>query len=282
MFAKVIMFVLLIASVLFIFLGFTIDKTYSTIAIPFFLVLAGVYVMSPQLNWWWYSKRPPELNNGLRQMLNHQSTFYQSLSIDGKERFRNRVALCIMAHDFMPMVMERIPEDLKCAVSANIVHLTFGQENFLLDEFAKVIIYPSNFPSPQFPKQFHSSEIYAEDGVMMFSAEHLLKGFLQPNLYYNSGLHEAIQVYLHLYPEKDYPELPDDIWEELQIISDFPEANIRAWIGLEEINTMAVSICHFLMFPQRFGEVLPALFKRFEKILGFDPIASHDSNKTVN
>lgn len=272
MFARLILFFLAAITIVFLALGFVEDRSYATFAIPFFLGLAFVYVMSPQINWWYYSKRPPKLDKGLQYMINRQSAFYQRLSEDAKQKFRERVALNMMNWDFMPMVIETIPEDLKAALAANVVHITFGQEDYLYEEFEKVIIYPTAFPSPQFPKQFHSSEVFAEDGVLMFSAEHLLKGFMQPHLYYNSGLHEAIQVFLHLYPDKPYPTLAEGIWDQLTVISNFPEAGVREWIGLEDINPMAVTICHFLIFPEKFQQTLPEIYDQLMEVVGFDPL----------
>ncbi|MEL6943921.1 MAG: hypothetical protein AAFO82_14765, partial [Bacteroidota bacterium] len=84
--------------------------------------------------------------------------------------------------------------------------------------------------------------------------------------------HEAIQIFIHLYPDKKYPTLPDDIWNQLAIISNFPETGVRAWIGLEEINPMAVSMCHFLMFPEQFQQVLPEIYDQLMEVVGFDPL----------
>ncbi|MEM9886758.1 MAG: hypothetical protein AAF849_12770 [Bacteroidota bacterium] len=270
MFARILLCICLFFSIIFLFYGFKVDTAYMVFSMPFVIAMAVIYVMSPQVNWWYYNKYPPTLDKRMAYMIQQQSAFFQQLKPSDRERFLQRVALCVMAHDFMPMVMEEIPEDLKIVFATNLVQLTFGQENFLLEsKFEKIVIYPTPFPSPQFPKQFHSSEIYAEDGVMMFSAEHLMKGFAQPQLYYNSGMHEAIQAYLQVYPDKDYPDLPDDIWAQLYTISNFPEEKLRTWIGLEQINPMAVSMCHFLMFPERFFAVLPELSAQFKRILNY-------------
>ncbi|NJK83708.1 MAG: zinc-dependent peptidase [Saprospiraceae bacterium] len=234
---------------------------YFRLSIPFVLVLATVYVLSPQINWWYYSKYPQELDAPIRHLINQRSKFYQGLSVEGKKRFRERMSLFLMAHEFKGMVIERVPEDLKAAVAANAVHLTFGLPDYLLERFEKVIIYPNTFPSPQFPRHFHSSEIYAEDGVMLFSAQHLMKGFIQPEAYYNSGLHEAIQAFLVLHPDKKYPTLPADIWEQLESVSRYPKEKIKQWIGLEDVNPLVVSICHFLMFPPPFCKSTPSTIR---------------------
>lgn len=270
MFAKIIAIALLVAAIVLLFFGFTADKLYATIAIPVVVLLATVYILSPQINWWYYSKYPAKLNKQLIFMLNKQHRFYQNLNVEDKKRFEHRLHLAMMGFDFMPMVMETVPEDLKAAFAANVVQLTFGQEDFLLQQkYEKIVIYPSPFPSPQFPKQFHSSEIYSEDGVMMFSAQHLMKGFMQPRQYYNSGMHECAQAYLRLYPNANYPVLPDDIWTQLEAISHFPKNRLQEWIGLENISPMAVAINHFMVFPEAFSREMPKEFKRFREVFGF-------------
>ncbi|MEM1325382.1 MAG: zinc-dependent peptidase [Bacteroidota bacterium] len=267
MFARYLMIGLAAASIVLLFFGFTNDMLYAKIAIPFVILLAVTYILSPQINWWFYQRNPIKLDKRIVFMLKQQHSFYRQLNTGDQQKFEHRLSLAMMGLDFMPMVMEEIPEDLKAVLVANLVQLTFGQEEFMLQEkFEKIIIYPSAFPSPQFPKQFHTSEIYEEDGVMMFSAPHLLKGFAQPDLYYNSGMHECAQAFLRAYPNKDYPRLSDTIWEDLEVISRFSQAKIQEWIGLEEVDVMPVAITHFMLFPVAFAQQQPKLFKQFRAI----------------
>lgn len=282
MFVRIILVSLAIISAALIYLGFTSGTLYFQIALPFVLLLAGGYVMSPQINWWYYNKFPPDLEAPLRHLINQNSAFYQALSIEGKKRFRQRMALFLMSRDFKAMVVEKVPEDIKAILAANVVHLTFGLPDYLMDHFEKVVIYPSTFPSPQFPKQFHSSEIYEADGVMIFSAQHLLNGFTNPTAYYNSGLHEAAQAFISLNKEKKFPTLPTDIWEKLEQISRYSKIKVERWIGLNEINPLAVSICHFLIFPQQFSETLPQLFLSIKETLNLNPLESNQPILYIN
>jgi hypothetical protein len=283
MFSRIILVVLATISVLLIYWGFIKDSDfYFRLSIPFVLMLATVYVLSPQINWWYYNKYPQELDRPIRHLINQQSKFYQGLSLEGKKRFRKRMSLFLMAHDFQGMVIEKVPEDIKAVVAANVVHLTFGLPDYLMKRFEKVIIYPNTFPSPQFPKHFHSSEIYAEDGVIMFSAQHLMKGFVQPEAYYNSGLHEAIQAFIVLNPNKNYPTLPEDIWKQLETISRYPVKSVKQWIGLEDVNPLVVSICHFLMFPTHFSKTLPQLFDSIKELLNLNPLETHQPILYIN
>ena len=57
--------------------------------VPFVVLLSLSYVFSPQIDWWWYQKNPPELAPGLSNMLMQHFTFYKNLSGDNKRRLRN-------------------------------------------------------------------------------------------------------------------------------------------------------------------------------------------------
>lgn len=255
-----------ITALYFLYKAWEVDDNYALYIIPCVVIIALIYVFSPQINWWWYSRNPPALDDPIRQIFQKQSRFYQQLSVADKFRFRNRVALFMIGNDFMPQIADSVPEDVKAFIAANAVHLTFGQEDFLFPKFEKVVIYPKPFPSPQYPTKMHTSEIFEEDGVVLFSAEQLVKSFIQPTKYYNIGLHEYAKVFVASYPNLDYPELGADIWEKLQAISGFSREYVTKFINLEVISPQPVSIVHFFVFPEKFKAVLPELYAGYERI----------------
>jgi Mlc titration factor MtfA (ptsG expression regulator) len=263
----------IIAALVFLYLSWEMDEGYSIYIIPCVLVLAVIYVLSPQLNWWWYKRRPPELEGPLRMLLNKQHPFYRQLPETERRRFRDRVALYMLAREFMPQAMKDVPEDIKGVVAINAVQLTFGHDDFLLEPFERIVIYPKPFPSPQFPEQFHASEIYEEDGVVLFSAEQLMQSFLHPQQFYNIGLHEFAKVYLHLHPDAGWPDLGEESWDKLEAVSGFSFDILSHWINLpgEAIPPQAVMISHFFVFPRRFRQILPEAYDRLVEILAQDP-----------
>ena len=145
----------------FLYLTWEVDDSYA-IYIPWpVVVLAVIYVLSPQINWWWYVRNPPELDGRMRQLFQQRYPFYHELSLENKKRFRERVALFKIGTEFMPQAMEEVPEDIKGFVAANAVRLTLGLPDYMFPSFEKVVIYPKPFPSPQYPKSFHASEIFS-------------------------------------------------------------------------------------------------------------------------
>ncbi len=270
--AQILAFPFMIAALIALYFTWEYDSSYSWYLVPNVVVMAVIYTLSPQINWWWYRRYPPKLRGKIRMLIERHLPYYQRLAEQEQERFRKRVALYMEANDFMPHAMESVPEDLKAVAACCAVQITFGQKDFLLPKFEHILFYPHPFPSPQYPEDFHSSEIYEEDKVILFSAEQLMPGFLSPFEYYNIGLHEYAKAYVRSYPGLDFPKMPDDIWEKLTQVSGFSQAAIERWINLRPIPAQPVSIAHFFTFPRQFQAMLPELYEEYVRIFNQSPV----------
>lgn len=262
---------LVLAALIFLYLTWEVDPAYSRYIVVPVILLALLYVLSPQVNWWWYRRHPPELKAGIRGLIERHLPYYQQLAPPEQGRFRKRMALYMEANDFKAQGMESVPEDLKAVAAACAVQLTFGLKDFLLPKFENIIYYPHPFPSPQHPEHFHASEIYEEDGVIIFSAEQLMPGFLQPFQYYNIGLHEYAKAFLASYPGHNSRRLPETIWENLQSVSGYSKNAIHQWINLKDIDPQPVAIVHFFTYPQAFQNTLPQLYAEYSRAFNQSP-----------
>jgi len=261
-----------IAGLSFLYLTWEQDSSWAIYMVPCVVAMAMIYVFSPQIDFWWASRNTPEMNPKLRMILTQQHPFYSSLSQPEQKRFRDRVVLYMMANEFMPQKMETVPPDLQAIVASNIVQLTFGQKDFLLAAFENIIIYPRPFPSPQYPENFHTSEIYPEDKVMLFAIEQLIPGTFNPTKYYNICMHEYVRAYIHMYPNNNFPKLEESDWGKLEQISGWDKAHIFKYINRPDVNILPVSVCHFFIFGVRFKEVMPALYDTYGNIFNTNPI----------
>jgi len=264
---------LVLAALFFLYLTWEVDTRYSAYIVPFVVGLALVFTLSPQINWWWYQRYPPDLKGKLRGLLERFFPYYQRLADTEKKRFRHRVALYMEANDFMAKGMDEVSPDLKVVTAASAVQVTFGRQDFLMNTFEHLIYFPQPFPSPQYPENYHASEIYEKDGAVLFSAEQLMKGFLTPDRFYPIGLHEYVKVFERHFPSIVFPELPETHWEELRQISGFSKERIQQWINLdlEHIPLQAVSITHFFSYPQAFYNLLPELYEQYAFIFNQSP-----------
>lgn len=269
--ARILSIPFVLGALIFLYLTWEFDTRYSAYIVPFVIGLALIFTLSPQINWWWYQRYPPDLKGKLRGLLERFLPYYQRLAEPEKKRFRHRVALYVEANDFMAKGMDEVSPDLKVVAAACAVQLTFGKRDFLMNAFEHLIFFPQPFPSPQYPENYHASEIYEEDGAILFSAEQLMKGFFTPHKFYNIGLHEYAKVFERSFPDLTFPELAETHWQELQQISGFTREWIGEWINLEDIPLRAVSIVHFFTFPQQFYALLPELYEQYARLFNQSP-----------
>ncbi len=260
----------LAGALLFLYLTWTKNIDLAPWIIPFVLAATVIYLFAPQINWWWYNRNPPELTPGLTGMLERFCGFYRRLDKAGKKRFRERVVLFRMGTDWTPEAWpeEVLPPDVELAIAAQAVTLNFHQQNFLVEKFEKVIVYPMPFPTPEYTFA-HASELFEPDGCLLFSAEQVIQAFLQPAQWYNVALHEYAKAFVLTHPAEPYPDWSaDDTWDQLAAVSGMSREHVEAVIGLAGVEPLPVAIHHFFIFPERFREVFPEAADIFDRIFG--------------
>jgi Glucose-regulated metallo-peptidase M90 len=252
-----------------LYLAWEKDKNYATYMIPCVVILGIIYALSPQIDWWWYEKHPPSLDPPFEKQLSTYFNFYKNLDEVGKKKFRDRTALYLFANEFRaPNEETVVPEDFRSWIAAHAVQVAFGQKEFLMPKFETIIVYSKAFPSPQFPKHLHASEIFEEDGVLLIGAEPMLRGILKPNEYYNITLYEYAKIFALSYPNYRFPSLEDNdkTWAALEAISGKNKAWVTQCLGLPTVDIQAVAVHHFFQYAERFKEVLPQVYVAYQDI----------------
>ncbi len=237
------------------------------------VILAALYTLSPQINWWWYSRHPPELEEPLRRILQKHHIYYPRLSVEEKLLFRQRVVLFRMNQDFKPQGWEDVPEDVKGLIAIHAVTLTLGWEEFLTEPYEHVVVYPHAFPSPQFPHHFHHSELFEEDHVLLFNAEPLMGCLLKPSTIFNVALYEYARVARRRRPDKGWPHMQEQDWLALDSICGYTRETVAKAINLPEeaIECLPTAVVAFFNFPVPFQQNLPEHYAAFQATFGFDP-----------
>ena len=270
MLSKILMIPFVVLAFAFLFMAVLVDSGYAMWAVPFVVALAVIYVMSPQINWWWYQKHPPRLAEPLVKMLLARLPFFRGLPPAEKTRFCTRIALYMEANEFRPQGTEKVPEDVKAVIAASVVQLTFGMDDYLLNKFEHIIVYPHPFPSPQY-ERWHACENYEPDGAILFSAEQLMAGFAAPQKFFHIGLYEYAKVLQICHPDFHFPDWPADSWGKLTAVSGFSKAALEKWVGLPDLDLTAVAVAHFFVFPEKFKTVLPQEYDTLAAVLGLRP-----------
>jgi hypothetical protein len=254
---------LVAGALVFLYLAWDVDERYAYYIIPFVIGLAVVHMLSPQIDWWWYRRYPPELPARLRQFLVQRYGYYQRLSLADKERFRKRMALYMFAREFLPMGMEHFPVDVQGMIAATAVQLTMAREDYLLSPFERIVLYKHPFPSPQYPDRWHASEVYFPDGVLMFSAEQLVPSFLEPVRYFPLLVYEYARVVRSVDGGRAWPEWTTADWPVLEEVGGYRRTDIEHWIGLPEPDLSAVAVVVYFVRPERFRAAYPAAYEWF-------------------
>lgn len=275
MFANLLALPFLLATLSFLYLAWSVDGQYAPWMVPFLIIGALIFILSPQINWWWYSKHPPRLSSGLTNLLQRFCGYYQRLSPEDKKKFEGRIGLFRMGTSWTPIGWpdDVLPPDVELALAAQAVSLTFHREQLVFEQFEKVIIYPKPFPSPEHPYP-HSSELYAPDGCLIFSAENVMRAFFNPGQFYHVGLHEYAKAFMLAHPNEAWPSLDSEIsWQLLEAASGMSREHVETAVGLTGLDLLPVAIHHFFMFPVHLAKVLPDVFSALDTI--FAPQSPH-------
>ena len=225
-----------------------------------------IYFYSDWIDWKWYRTNPPTLDEEMKRRMQLRLPFYQQLSEEDKNKFGSRVELYIRGNEFIPNGWEMVPYDIQAWVAVNPVMLTFHRDDFLLNKYERIVIYPHSFPSPQYPDQFHCSEVYEADGVLLFSAEKLLPGVMQPRRYFNIGIYEYAKVFKFMYPSYEYPEMSKLDWLAFEQIVNYTRQKLEEYIGLNDLDTWGVLVALFFSHPREMEDKLNAHFLKVKTL----------------
>ena len=276
MFSRILMSPFVFGILYFLYRVWQYDEEFNILILPLVLIAVVIYLLEPQLNWWWAKRNPPKIDEKMQMLLQQHNPFYQRLSLEEKKRFRTRMALYMEAKEFRPLGgPETVPADAMGFIAAAAVQLSFGQEDFLMEPFEHILIYPGAFPSPQYPTYLHTNEHFKEDGVIMFAVKGIMDSVRHSPKTYHIVLHEYAAVFEETFLNKDFPDLSSDIWESLEAMSKMNQDFVDKSIGIPETPVRPVSIHHFFMFPRKFKELLPDLYAAYVAIFNLDPVEGH-------
>jgi len=267
MFARLLSIPFVLLALGTLYLTWEVDESYSLWIIPPVIITALLYVFAPQINWWWYQRTPPKIDPMVKTLLGKYLPFYDNLSPEDKQKFDHRLGLYQLSVDYQNKSSDGVPEDAQGLIAACAVWLTFNREEFLFPKFENVVVYNHAFPSPQ-QQDLHASEIFEEDGVLVFSLEHFMPGFLETKNYYNIGLHEFAKVFVISYPDETYPTFGDDFWNRIGQINGLKRDAFEKFMGLKNIETLPIGIVHHFVYPEQFANIFPEESAMLREIFG--------------
>jgi Mlc titration factor MtfA (ptsG expression regulator) len=159
------------------------------------IAAATIFTLSNQINWWWFERNPPRLDEMGERVLRATLPYYANLSVSERSRFGSRVYMFLMDKDFVGAGTpdEEVPEEIKVMIAACVVQFTFGLEEYWLPDLEKIIVYPKFFPTVERPV-FHAGEAH-EDHCLILSGKMTREGMINAAEYYHIGLHVAAEYW---------------------------------------------------------------------------------------
>ena len=231
---------------------------YSVWIIPVAILLAGIFVLRGQIDYWWFKKFPPPLDPEVISWLQNRFPYYAELNEGDQSKFRDRLSLYLEGREFkiMQKKAEDLPHDFRVMISSHGILMGLYKEDFLIGDFDRIMCYQHAFPTPKF-KFLHTVEVHEEDGLYLFSTEHILLGILRPETYFNILFYGYAQAFSYLDQDFKFPDFTDQIWTKFKIISGFTKEQIRSLLGFEEPNPVYIAMSLYFTHAELFRKTLP-------------------------
>ncbi|HET6243182.1 MAG: zinc-dependent peptidase [Bacteroidetes bacterium] len=222
------------------------------------------------------------------EILSRYFQYYTNLNKEGKVKFMARLVDFIRLKKFQGMEKLKVTNEMKVLISASAIQLTFGLDEFLLDFFTTIKIYPRYFYSKLLQAEIKGGA--SNKGVLMISWEDFLKGYKYPHDNYNLGLHEMAHVLkINVLKGKHFDEKFSfylDEWlkigkTEFARLQRKNKSLLREYGGTNRHEFFAVCIEHFFENPLSFKEELPDIYNHLCFLLNQDPL-NNNSNYMLN
>ena len=206
------------------------------------LILMISYVFQFQIDQLMMRGVPQRIPRAMDMMLSNTAAWYANADEQVRRLIGDRMQRWIMRKDFINKNDQDAPEDVKYILAYYASLLTLQQEEFSFKNIDRIAFYHHPFLSPSFPDDAHISELEKEDGTIIISVPHLLKGHLEKG-YYNIGLHVMAEAFAHEYLKENI-QWPEDIWNQLESISNISRDALEAYIGLPVNDPWPVAVHH--------------------------------------
>jgi len=231
--------------------------------------LALIYMFQPQIDYWWLSRNPVELDPPIKEMLNSTNPYYSAMGAEEKAEFEKRLILYNEGREYLGKGMEEdnknVPHDIKMMISQIPVTMTLGRSKTGFKNWERVVLYKHPFPTP-IHKFLHTMETFGEDGVVILSLEHVDKALTQKGHHYDVAWHAYAEAFIKDNPKESYPTLPKDIWDSIDRISPQHRQQILGTLGFKTIDPMPVLINLYFNYREKFATEVPRLKEAFDII----------------
>ena len=205
-------------------------------------------------------------------------TYYRALNETDRKKFMLRLSEFMHSKDFTGGEGLEVTEEMKVLISASATQLMFGLNNYTLDYFSTIRIYPGIFFSKLM--NVHMKGGASQGGVLFLSWKDFKLGYKYEHDMINLGLHELAHA-LKIEAERgegfgmnffaSFQEFEERYEAMLVAVRNGEIPFLRKYGGTNSQEFWAVCIEHFFEAPQEFSEKLPGLYNDISGLLRQDP-----------
>ncbi len=210
-------------------------------------------------------------------ILNDKFRYYQKLDDAGKTKFLKRVSRFIADKEFRALEGLLLTEEMVVLISASAIQLTFGLEDYMLDHFSKIFIYPKEFYS-RTSKTYNKGETNIM-GVVVLSWKDFQEGYANERDNLNLGLHEMAHALkldqLHEGLNSAFTEYMNK-WQlvakdEFTKLKEKQSSVFREYGGTNVTEFFSVCVEYFFESPTDLLRHAPEVYKHLTILLNQDP-----------
>ena len=258
-----------------LYVSYELEYQNAMIWILFPLVIASaVVIFQGQIDFWWNERNPVPLDPPISDWLKKYDPYYTSLETNQRQNYDNRLVMYMQGRAFVSVGREHhdVPNDIQAIIASNAVKMLISKKDYLLGDMDRIYLYKHPFPTPR--HQFlHTVEIDIEDGVFIFSLEHLVPGMINPKEHYNIAMHGFAEAFQRVFPKEDFTYLDQITWDQIEEVGYHSKDKILKTIGFNQTDITTVAINHFFTHPRRFNLMIPAAYERLIRQFGADQLS---------
>ena len=258
-----------------LYVSYELEYQNAMIWILFPLVIAtAVVIFQGQIDFWWNERNPVPLDPPISDWLKKYDPYYTSLETNQRQNYDNRLVMYMQGRAFVSVGREHhdVPNDIQAIIASNAVKMLMSKKDYLLGDMDRIYLYKHPFPTPR--HQFlHTVETDIEDGVFIFSLEHLVPGMINPKEHYNIAMHGFAEAFQRVFPKEDFTYLDQITWDQIEEVGYHSKDKILKTIGFNQTDITTVAINHFFTHPRRFNLMIPAVYERLIRQFGADQLS---------
>jgi Mlc titration factor MtfA (ptsG expression regulator) len=205
--------------------------------------------------------------------------YYRKLTQSQQEKFMSRLMEYMASKKFVGRKELVVTNEMRVLISASAVQVTFGLDDYIMDNFPNIYVYPAAYKSGITGK-YHKGEVNLA-GIIALSWPHFTEGYAIPDNNSNLGLHEMAHAVRFAKFKGDYDQFFSDYFDkwtriaksEFEKVRDTDDPTIfREYAGTNMNEFFAVCTEHFFETPATFKQQLPELYHHTCILLNQDPV----------